>query len=323
VRAVAQARVARATGVLAALAPLAAFAQAAPVSRAAPHDDEAATVFDAPAPPTLPALTRRDPIVTFEYTAAAIAPERTSGASGKSAYAWFSHSEVELPLVPRKWFVGAAHDLAAASVPGVESSMFLGSPEVWGRGVWSSVRGLSSGGGFGVVLPLPREISPQHEKVLKTARVVRPWDEAYFSDFTLTFRPWFDMRHITGPFIFQFRQGIDWSLVLREPEGGEHVADIRARAAFYFGYRASTAVGLGLELWEVYQLTEGLDDGERAAFAISPSIRFILPRVQPAVSVLLPIATPLRGDVVSYYAARLNVGFTLPTGRRGADRASR
>ena len=50
-------------------------------------------------------------------------------------------------------------------------------------------------------------------KVLKTARVVRPWDAAHFTNLTLSLRPWFDMRHITGPFIFQLRQGIDWSLL--------------------------------------------------------------------------------------------------------------
>jgi hypothetical protein len=30
--------------------------------------------------------------------------------------------------------------------------------------------------------------------------------------------------------------------------------------------------------------------------------------------VLLPIATPLRGDVASYYAARINIGFSFPKG---------
>jgi hypothetical protein len=196
----------------------------------------------------------------------------------------------------------------------VGRSILIGSPEIWGRGVWSSVRGLSSGGGFGVVVPVPRALSREEGEVLRTARVVRPWDASHFTDLTLTLRPWFDMRHITGPFIFQLRQGIDWSLNVRELDPGEGRTNITARATFYFGYRAAEPVGLGLELWEVYQLTGGLLDEKRATFAISPSVRFILPRVQPALSVLLPIATPLRGDVASYYAARLNVGFTFPTG---------
>ena len=34
-------------------------------------------------------------------------------------------------------------------------------------------------------------------------------------------------------------------------------------------------------------------------------------RVQPAVSFLFPLSTPLRGDVASYYAARFNIGFSF------------
>ncbi len=37
----------------------------------------------------------------------------------------------------------------------------------------------------------------------------------------------------------------------------------------------------------------------------------MLPRVQPALSFLFPLATPLRGDVASYYAARFNIGFNF------------
>lgn len=276
------------------------------------------SVFDAPAPPTLPALTRRDLTFTFEYTAASIRTEDASVGGGAAAYAWFSHAELELPLVPRKWFLGAAHDIAAAAVPGVGRGLLFGSPEIWGRGVWSSMRGLASGGGFGLVFPVPHDLTREGGEVLRTARVVRPWDASYFNDLTLTFRPWFDMRHITGPFIFQLRQGLDWSLVVRSLNPGERRTDIAARLAFYLGFRIARPVGLGLELWEVYQLTADVPDDYRAAFAISPSVRFILPLVQPALSVLLPIATPLRGDVASYYAARLNIGFTFPSGSHDA-----
>ncbi|WP_437723270.1 hypothetical protein [Sorangium sp. So ce861] len=295
-------------------------ALAAPPGPGAWSDEEEQAVFDVPAPPTLPGLTLRDPTFTFEYTAAAIETEATSLAGGRTAYAWYSHGEMEVPLVPRKWFVGAVHDSAAASVPGVGRSILLGSPELYGRGVWSSVRGLASGGGFGIVLPVPRDVSSAEAEVLRTARVVRPWDETRFRELTLTFRPWFDMRHITGPFIFQLRQGIDWSLVVRGLRTDERRTDISAYTAFYFGYRLARPVGVGLELWEVYQLTQDLPDDKRATFAVSPSIRFILANVQPALSVLLPVATPLRGDVAWYYAARLSVGFTFPTDRPPARR---
>lgn len=80
-------------------------------------------VLDAPAPPTLPALAHANLTYTFEYTAAAIEPHETS--SGM-AYAWFAHNEIEQPLVSRKWYLGVAHDVAAASVPGVGNAILLG-----------------------------------------------------------------------------------------------------------------------------------------------------------------------------------------------------
>jgi hypothetical protein len=276
-------------------------------------------VLDAPAPPTLPGLAHKDLQYTFEYTAASIDPTAQTGASGRS-YAWFGHHGLELPIIPRKWYVGVAYDTASASVPGVGQSFFFGNPEVTVRGLWSSVQGLSAGGGLGIVLPIPRELDPDEALILRTARVVRPWDAAYFTDLTITFRPSFDIRHVTGRFIFQFRQGIDWSISLPRSKASEPGSELYARATFYVGYRVAKPVGLGLELWEVYQLTGTLGDDNRAAFAISPSIRFILPRVQPALSVLLPISTPLRGDVESYYGARFQVSFDFGWRRAGTEK---
>jgi cation transporter-like permease len=41
----------------------------------------------------------------------------------------------------------------------------------------------------------------------------------------------------------------------------------------------------------------------------------MLGRVAPALSVLVPLTTPLRGEAASYYAARLNVAFDFDAGR--------
>jgi hypothetical protein len=289
---------------------------------AEPTTPDPSAVLDAPAPPTLPALAHAKMGYTFEYTAAFIEP---NDPASSTAYAWFAHHEFEQPIVSRKWYVGFANDIAGASVPGVGRATVLGNPEIWGRGLWSSALGLSSGGGLGFVLPVPRSLDPYQLEVLRTVRVVRPWDVAYFNDLTLTFRPWLDIRYVTKRLIVQIRQGIDWSVLLSDqppqcerppcdkaPSAGR--TDITARLTLYAGYRATRAVGLGLELWEVYQVTADLPDDKRAAFAISPSVRIILPYVQPAVSALFPIATPLRGDVSSYYALRLNVGFTFDVG---------
>jgi len=287
-------------------------------------DDAKQAVLDAPAPPTLPALAHRDLTFTFEYTAAVI---QTKGDDRSGdAFAYFAHTDWEYPIVPRSWFVGLANDLASAAVPGVGTAFLLGNPEISGRGVWSSVRGLSSGGGLGVVLPVPRTLSPVEDEVLRTVRTVRPWDLASFSSLTLTFRPWIDIRHVTGGLIFQLRQAVDWSINLKGPTGTEtasgskpRATDFTARLTFYMGYRLSEAIGIGIEMWEIYEVTKDLpNDDNRATFALSPSIRFMLPRVQPAVSFLFPLATPLRGDVASYYAARFNIGFNFDV-RPGKD----
>jgi hypothetical protein len=291
---------------------------------AAAEDRQA--VLDAPAPPTLPALAHPSLTYTFEYTAASIDP-KTLLSSGGRASAWFAHNELELPLQSRKWYLGAAHDLAAGAVPGVGHHLFFGNPEIWARGLWSSVVGLSSGAGLGVVLPLPRRLDEVESEVLQTVRVVRPWDASYFNDRILTVRPWFDIRHIVGRFMFQFRQGLDVTVAVRPlrrgeqrvalPGGGaftneeiiEHRMDFVARATLYLGFRATKEIGLGIEAWEVYQVSAALDDDKRASVTLSPSIRFMLGRVAPALSVLIPLTTPLRGEAASYYAARLAVAF--------------
>jgi hypothetical protein len=280
--------------------------------------DDVSAVLDAPAPPTLPSLTHKYPVYDFELTAASIQTKGAGVLASNNAYAWFTHHHLEIPLKPRTWYVGVAQDVAAAAVPGVGRAYVLGNPELWARGVWSSILGLSSGGTLGVVLPVPRELNTRDSVVLKTLRTVRPWDVAYFNDLTLTFRPSFDIRHVIGGVMFQLRQGLDWSIALRRTAGNEagceagrdcSLQDLTARTTFYIGYRAGERVGFGLEVWEVYQLTAEIPDDKRAAFAVSPSIRFIFPQVQPALSLLMPIATPLRGDVESYYALRLDVRF--------------
>jgi hypothetical protein len=273
---------------------------------AAEHD-----LLDAPAPPTLPALAHRSLTVTLELTTASIEPQlRPPRATGR-AYSWLAHSEAEYPIVPREWYVGVAQDVAAGSVPGVGNSIFLGNPELWVRGLWSSVLGLSSGGGLGVVIPIPREVSTSEHLVLDTIRVVRPWDAPYFSTLTVTLRPWIDVRHMTGRFMLQFRQALDIGIATRSLAEGEHRTDLVARGTFYVGFRIVKAVGVGLELWEVYQITAEVADDRRAAFGISPSVRFLFPHVEPSFSVLLPLTTPLRGEAASYYAARLNVAFNF------------
>jgi hypothetical protein len=302
---------------------LAAAAVAASLLAAGPAlGEDRGNVLDAPAPPTLPALAHPGLTETFEITTASIDPGQGKG----RALAWFLHNELEYPLISRIWYVGAAHDVVAGAVPGEGHDFFFGAPELWTRGLWSSITGLSSGGGFGVVLPVPHNLSASTRDILDKVRVVRPWDAAYFTDRTVTLRPWFDVRHVVWRLVFQLRQGLDVAIVARPLDAKKHErrTDYVARTTFYMGFRATKAIGVGLEVWEVYQISaDGSDpkhpDDNRAAFAISPSVRFMLGRIEPAFSLLFPLSTPLKGDAASYYAARFNVGFDFDAGRRSND----
>ncbi len=288
------------------------------VAPAASAEDRTATL-DAPAPPTLPRWrTRPSP------TRSRSPPPASIRAGGKGrASALFLHDELEYPLISRKWYVGAAHDVVAGAVPGTGHDFFFGAPEIWTRGLWSSLVGLSSGGGLGVVVPIPHSLSPSAETIFETARVVRPWDAAYFTDRVLTLRPWIDIRHVVWRFVFQLRQGLDVGIATRGLKPYEHRAEYVSRTTFYTGFRVAKPIGVGLEVWEVYQISADLcrdkhpcfDDDKRAAFSVSPSVRLLLGRIEPAFSLLFPVATPLRGEAASYWAARFNVGFAFDAGR--------
>ena len=41
-------------------------------------------------------------------------------------------------------------------------------------------------------MPVPHDLSREGGEVLRTARVVRPWDATYLNDTTLACRPWFE-----------------------------------------------------------------------------------------------------------------------------------
>ncbi len=257
--------------------------------------------------PTLPSLTHRDFTSTFQIVGAGIGvPPNAKGGSSSVAYAWLTHLDGEYPIEPRHWFFGTAWDLASGTVPSIGRELLYGNPELWVRGVWSNRSGLSAGGSFGFVLPLPRDLTRQGRGILHTITVVRPWDSSYFTDRTLTARPALDIRLVANPFLFQLRQGLDLAYSFADGR-----SDVTARTAVYAGLDLAHLVGLGLEFFEVYPITAEIPDDKRAAFTFSPSIRFRLPQVEPGISVLLPLNTPLGGTASSFVAVRLNVSFAL------------
>jgi hypothetical protein len=224
-------------------------------------------------------------------------------------------------VIPRRWYAGISGDVGAASVPSGStpgsggSTLVLGNPELWMRGLWSSQAGLSAGGGLALVVPVPRAFSPLETEVVRVVRVVRPADYPHFLDMTLTMRPYFDIRHVVGPVRLQMRQGIDFSVLLRERREHEHRTDLAAFATLYLGVKAFEQLTVGLEVAEVYQLTADVAspscvapcDARRVQVTMAPNLRFHLPPLSPTLSVLFPVSTPLRADVSSYIAGRLNL----------------
>jgi len=279
-------------------------------------------------PPTRPGLSHSGTAFGFEYTLSSSEP--TDPASfeplvGERAYAYAARLWVEVPIVERHWYFGWSSDAAAASVPASSapdsggSTFVFGNPELWARGMWVSPSGLGAGGGAAVTLPLPRTFSDDEREVVRAIRVVQPWDYSHYQDLTLTVRPFFDLRHVVGPVTFQLRQGLDISVLLRDRAEHENRYDLTALANVYVGMTPIDAVTLGLEFTEVYQITADVSspsciapcDEHRAAQALSPSIRLELPRISPTVSAIFPIASPLRGEVASYYALRVHLAFSL------------
>jgi hypothetical protein len=114
----------------------------------------------------------------------------------------------------------------------------------------------------------------------------------------------------------QLRQGLDIGVLVRSPHPGERRVDYTARTTAYLGFRVAKPIGLGLEVWEVYAISADLPDDKRASFAVSPSVRLSLGRVEPTLSLVFPVTTPLRGQAASYAAARVTIAFEFDAGKR-------
>ncbi len=284
--------------------------------------------FDAAGPPSIPGLSHREWVLNIEYTAASAEPTDVISyepLKDARAYAFAVRWLLETAIAPRAWYIGLSHNMAAASVPAGRTpgsggnTLVVGNPELWARGLWSSRSGLSAGGGLGVVIPVPRTFSSLESEVVRAIRVIRPWDFPHFQDLTLTGRPFFDIRLVTGPVTIQMRQGVDFAVLVRDRADNENRYDIQALSSLYVGVSTIEQLTLGLEVQEVYQLTADVSspsclapcDQHRSQVTLSPSLRLHLPRLSPALSVLLPLSTPLRGEVASYYAARLHLDVTF------------
>lgn len=286
-------------------------------------DDERRGAEQVATGPTIAALTHDTLLYDFELTAASIQPSTGAG----RGYAWILHNLVEVPIVPRAWYVGMAQEslgLAIPQPPGAAASgqrFAIGSPEIWGRGVWTSVLGLSAGGSFGAIIPTPQPSDARSHASLAAIQTLRPWTASYYQDRTLTLRPSLDIRYVMSGLTFQLRQGLDWSVDLSRSSYDEATCEATSSCSvqstvaltmLYAGYRVTDWLAAGVEVVEAYKLTSGSpDDEDRATVNTSATVRFILPRVEPAVSLTLPVTTPNTAHMKSYYALRFDLSFNF------------
>ena len=292
---------------------VAALLSAASVARADPdlfgYSLDPRAMPDHPAPPSIPDLTHRGLWFGLEQTFASIKPKDAITGPLDRSFAWLGRAEVETTVgSSRRWFVGGAAESAYGKPPGgIDGRLLAGYPELWGRAVWSDRTGLSYGGGVALVVPAWRRgASSADAAVSEGVRVVRPWDFPAFADNTFTGTPFLDARVVDGRVTMQLRQGFSFQGLVAQAR--IPTANLVSRTTLFLGYQPIDEVALGLEVWEVYFLSADLPDNQRAAFALSPSVRLLTRTFQPALSLLVPYDRPLFDRVESYWAVRLTFG---------------
>jgi hypothetical protein len=266
----------------------------------------------APRPPTLPELTHRDIEGTLESTFGVLTP----AASGANVVTYVQRIGLEYPVTARRWFAGASYEFAGGEPPGGGTAKVVGgNVELSGRTVWATRTGLAFGGGLAITIPTasftrcPGSIgcpvvgSPgDAARIADAASTLRPWDLPLFQEGFLTLRPFFDVRDVDGPFVIQFREGIDVAFDTTNLP----TFRIAAVSAVYVGY-SLPLVGLGIEAFEYYFLDWPVPDDKRALFVISPSVRLMTPYIQPAFSFMTSAGTPFGGETDRFWGLRLAV----------------
>jgi len=286
----------------------AAFACAALQSSTAVAAEPAVPIEDpyavppVPRPPTLPELTHSDIEATLESTVGTILPN----GSGAPVGAYVQRVNVEVPLAVRRWYVGATFEMAAGHGPVVGSNLVID-----GRTLWATRTGLAFGGGVGLIVPTAQFVGdgPASMAALD-AGTLRPWDVSFFNPGAIGGRPFIDVRAIDGPFVVQFREGLD--VTTSTVPGGAPIS-VYATAGLYLGLWATPHVAVGFEAFESYAIdVPGIRDGDRASVVVSPNVRLVLPLIEPAISMFTSIGTPLQGANSNIWGFRLAFTLVLP-----------
>jgi hypothetical protein len=254
-------------------------------AQAAPFDDPYA-LPRAPRAPTLPELTHSEMEATLETTAGAIF--RPGGLGLEHAYV--QRIALEVPIGLRRWYVGAAYE-AAGGYNGSGLAVVGGNLAVDGRTVWATTTGMAFGGGLSLMFPTASyDPNGPASQVALAAATLRPWDVSYFVPDSYGVRPYVDVRALDGPFVIQFRQGLDLtvsSLLLSDRR-------LYATAGVYFGWQITPVAAAGLEVFEAYAIDlPAVQDGNRESLVVSPSVRLALPWVQPAISAFTNLGPPI------------------------------
>lgn len=276
-----------------------------------------------PRAPTLPDLTHRAPELSIEHTVASIAPHGQTDPSVARLTSHLLHFDFELPLWTPHLYAGAEWGFAAARGPEAPKGAFVsGQPQLFARVVRSFSRErYSVGAGLGLSPPIFRyDDAAETTRLQKGATssfisVVRPWDLSAFLDRRLTARPFIDVRAAVGRLVLQARQGVDVGLrtqgACTENVVCDKAGDVQlvSLTSVYLGWQPTREVALGLEAWEVYlvKTTLTVNDHDRNALALSPSVRFYYRFLEPAISVLFPLGQPLLNAVDSYFALRIDL----------------
>lgn len=270
-------------------APVALALLATPAVARAQRDMQFEDPYDlprAPRPPTLPELTHPEMEATLETTAGTILPPP----GGTLTHAYSQRISVEVPLALRRWYVGASYEVAGGS-DGTGFEVAGGNLAIDGRTLWATPTGLALGGGMSILFPTA-SLDPNGaaSRVALEAATLRPWDVSYFVPDSWGVRPYVDVRVLDGPFVMQFRQGLDLtvsSLLLSDRR-------LYATTGLYLGWQIQRDVAVGLEAFEAYAIDlPAVLDNNRETVILSPSVRLALPWVQPAISAFTNLGPPM------------------------------
>ena len=284
-----------------------------------------------PRGPTIPDLEHTAAEASFEQTIASVKPKPGGGVGGvptddTSLTSHLFEMDFEIPVVRQTFYVGGQWAFAAARSPAQEDARFIaGQPEVFARVVHPGPHDdFALGAGLGLMAPIVTYDDLDDSKRVQTATtsalvgIVRPWDLSMFLDRRVTARPWIDIRVGRHEFIAQVRQGLDVAMRSGVPSStsatgafsGE-VGDVEliSITSLYLGWQPTRELAVGVEAWDVYLLKTQLpiSDRDRTVFALSPGFRFFYRWVEPGVSLLFPVGSPLLGAVDNYVALRIDM----------------